>query len=130
VVQVGGKAAFSLFLYLEVLDASLSFDGVVGAFAITTNVLSIALGLGIGALFVRELTVWLVRHHALESFVYLEHGAHYGVGSLAVLLAVSLQHEVPEVVTGLVGAGFIALSLISSLLVQRRSRGGRARTAG
>jgi len=121
VVQVAGKAALSLFLYLEVLDASFSFDGVVGAFAITNNVLAIALGLGIGALFVRELTVWLVRHQALEAFVYLEHGAHYGVGALAVLLAVSLEHEVPELVTGLVGAGFIVWSLASSLKHKYRS---------
>ncbi|MDB5178750.1 MAG: hypothetical protein JWN01_693 [Patescibacteria group bacterium] len=121
-MRLAGKAAFSLFLYLEVLDASFSFDGVVGAFAITSNVLSIALGLGIGALFVRELTVWLVRHKALEAFVYLEHGAHYGVGSLAVLLAVSLEHQVPELVTGLVGAMFIILSLISSVLVSRATK--------
>ncbi|MGI8696027.1 MAG: DUF475 domain-containing protein, partial [Mycobacteriales bacterium] len=46
-----GKAAFVSFLYLEVLDASFSFDGVVGAFAITSDPIIIALGLGIGAMF-------------------------------------------------------------------------------
>jgi hypothetical protein len=115
VVQLAGKAAFFLFLYLEVLDASFSFDGVVGAFAITSNVLTIAVGLGVGAFFVRELTVWLVRHDTLSEFVYLEHGAHYAIGVLALLLAVSLEHEVPELVTGLAGVGFIGLSLWSSL---------------
>jgi len=115
VMQLAGRAAFFLFLYLEVLDASFSFDGVVGAFAITSNVLTIAIGLGIGAYFVRELTLWLVRHDALREFVYLEHGAHYAVGALAVLLAVSLKYEIHQAVTGLVGVIFIALSFVSSL---------------
>jgi hypothetical protein len=121
-LQVGGRAALFLFIYLEVLDASFSFDGVIGAFAITTDVLAIAIGLGIGALFVRALTIWLVRHETLDQFVYLEHGAHYAVGALAVLMAVSLAHDVPEAVTGLVGAGFIVLALVSSLR-ERASRG-------
>jgi hypothetical protein len=115
VVAVGGRAALFLFIYLEVLDASFSFDGVVGAFAITGDVVTIVLGLGIGALFVRALTVWLVRHDTLSEFVYLEHGAHYAVGALAVLMAVSLAHDVPEAVTGLIGAGFIVMALVSSL---------------
>jgi hypothetical protein len=110
-----GKAALMLFIYLEVLDAAFSFDGVIGAFAITNNVLAIALGLGIGALFVRELTIWLVRHETLKEFVYLEHGAQYSVGALAVLLAVGLAYDVPEVVTGLAGAAIIGLALWSSL---------------
>jgi len=124
-MRVGGRAAFFLFLYLEVLDASFSFDGVIGAFAITSDILTIALGLGIGALFVRALTVWLVRHETLAEFVYLEHGAHYAIGALAVLLALSLAHEVPEAVTGLIGAGFIVAALMSSLSERR----GRSKTA-
>lgn len=120
VVGLAGKAAFFTFLYLEVLDASFSFDGVVGAFAITTNVLTIAIGLGIGAFFVRELTVWLVRHNTLNEFIYLEHGAHYAVGALAVLLAASLAYEIPEVVTGLTGVIFIVLSVASSLRARKR----------
>ncbi len=115
IVKVTGKAAFFLFLYLEVLDASFSFDGVVGAFAITSNVLTIAIGLGIGAYFVREITIWLVKHDTLSEFVYLEHGAHYAVGALAVLLAASLHYDIPEVVTGLIGVFFIVFSLMSSL---------------
>jgi hypothetical protein len=123
VAQVGGRAALFLFIYLEVLDASFSFDGVIGAFAITSDVLTIALGLGIGALFVRALTVWLVRHNTLSEFIYLEHGAHYAVGALAVLMAVSLAHDVPEAVTGLIGAGFIVMAIVASLS-ERRSQAG------
>ncbi|MFC8436565.1 DUF475 domain-containing protein, partial [Streptomyces sp. NPDC057253] len=48
-VVMAGKAAFFMFLYLEVLDASFSFDGVIGAFAITNDIVLMALGLGIGA---------------------------------------------------------------------------------
>ncbi len=120
VVKLAGRAALALFVYLEVLDASFSFDGVVGAFAITSDVLTIAIGLGVGAFFVRELTVWLVRHNTLAEFIYLEHGAHYAVGALALLLALSLAHEIPDLVTGLVGIVFIGLSLVSSLQESRR----------
>lgn len=95
-----GKAAFFLFLYLEVLDASFSFDGVIGAFAITTDPIIIAIGLGVGALYVRSLTIYLVRKGTLSDYVYLEHGAHWAIGALAVLLMVSIGHEIPEVVTG------------------------------
>ena len=111
---LGGRTAFWLFVYLEVLDASFSFDGVVGAFAITNNVLSIVIGLGVGAYFVRQLTLWLVRNDTLQQFIYLEHGAHYAVGALAVLLGASLQYKIPDLITGLVGVLFIGLALASS----------------
>ena len=90
---LAGKAAFFLFLYLEVLDASFSFDGVIGAFAITTDIVIIALGLGIGAMYVRSLTVYLVRQGTLDDYVYLEHGAHWAIGALAVILLVTIQYR-------------------------------------
>jgi hypothetical protein len=102
-----GLAAFSTFLYLEVLDASFSFDGVLGALAISNKILVIALGLGIGALYIRTLTVYLTRKGTLREFRYLEHGAMYAIGALAVMLFIGISHELPEVVTGLVGVGFI-----------------------
>jgi hypothetical protein len=114
-VLATGRAAFFLFLYLEVLDASFSFDGVVGAFAITQNIFIIALGLGIGAMYIRSLTVYLVRKGTLQEYVFLEHGAHYAIGALAIILAISIEREVPELVTGLVGVGFIGLALLSSI---------------
>jgi hypothetical protein len=119
-----GKAAFFLFLYLELIDASFSFDGVVGAFAITQEIFVIATGLGIGALYIRSLTVYLVRKGTLEEYIYLEHGAHWAIGALAVLLAVTITHEVPEVVTGLIGIGFIALALLSSIRAKRKREAG------
>ncbi|WP_241548452.1 DUF475 domain-containing protein [Gordonia alkanivorans] len=116
-----GKAGFFLFLYLEVLDASFSFDGVIGAFAITADPIIIALGLGlIGAMFVRSLTVYLVRKGTLSEYVYLEHGAHWAIGALAFILLYSIGTHVPEIITGLIGVALIIAALISSVV--RRNR--------
>ncbi|WP_435173639.1 DUF475 domain-containing protein [Gordonia hongkongensis] len=116
-----GKAGFFLFLYLEVLDASFSFDGVIGAFAITADPIIIALGLGlIGAMFVRSLTVYLVRKGTLSEYVYLEHGAHWAIGALAFILLYSIGTHVPEIITGLIGVALIIAALISSIV--RRNR--------
>jgi uncharacterized protein len=115
-----GRAAFFLFLYLELIDASFSFDGVVGAFAISQQIFVIAAGLGIGAFYIRSLTVYLVRKGTLQEYIYLEHGAHWAIGALAVLLAVSIQNDIPEVVTGLIGVAFIAAAYVSSLAARRQ----------
>lgn len=120
VVLATGKAAFFMFLYLEVLDASFSFDGVIGAFAITSDPIVIALGLGVGALYVRSLTVYLVRKGTLAEYVYLEHGAHWAIGALATLLFVSMRYEIPEVVTGLIGVAFILASFAWSVRENKR----------
>ncbi|MFG2191457.1 DUF475 domain-containing protein [Streptomyces sp. NPDC048639] len=118
-VGLAGRAAFFMFLYLEVLDASFSFDGVIGAFAITNHIFWMALGLGIGAMYVRSLTVYLVRQGTLDDYVYLEHGAHYAIGALAVLLLVTIKFQVNEIVTGLIGVALIAWSFWDSV---RRNR--------
>jgi uncharacterized protein len=113
------KSGAMSFLYLEVLDASFSFDGVIGAFAITQDVIIIMLGLAIGAMFVRSLTVYLVRQGTLDEYVFLEHGAHYAIGILAGLMLLSMRVEVPEIITGLTGAILIALSVFSSIRYKR-----------
>ena len=114
------RGSMMSFVYLEILDASFSFDGVIGAFAITQDVVTIMLGLTIGAMFVRSLTVYLVRKGTLDEYVFLEHGAHYAIGALAGIMLVSMRHEIPEVITGLVGAIFIGLSVLSSILYKRK----------
>jgi uncharacterized protein len=116
------RAGMATFIYLNVLDASFSFDGVIGAFALTNNLFYIAIGLGIGAMFVRSLTILLVERGTLTSYRYLEHGAFYAIGALALIMLIGTLHEVPTVVTGLLGAGLIALSLWSSI----RARGAGA----
>jgi hypothetical protein len=119
--KAAGKAGFFLFLYLEVLDAAFSFDGVIGAFAITTDPILIALGLGfIGAMFVRSLTVFLVRKGTLADYVYLEHGAHWAIGALSVILLLGIGYHVDEIITGLIGVAFIAAAFLSSVMRNRR----------
>lgn len=117
-----GAAGFSSFMYLQVLDASFSLDGVIGAFALSKDIVLIAAGLTIGAMFVRSLTVMMVRKGTLDMYRFLEHGAHYGIGALAVIMLLSMNRNVhiPEVVTGLIGAGFIALAVWASLRANRR----------
>ncbi|GAA5785402.1 DUF475 domain-containing protein [Chitiniphilus shinanonensis] len=119
--QTAARTGLSGFLYLEVLDASFSFDGVIGAFALSNNIFIIAIGLGVGAMFVRSLTILFVERETLDAFRYLEHGAFYAIGALATIMFVGTFHEISEVITGLIGAGFIGLSLYSSIRHNRRA---------
>jgi hypothetical protein len=114
----GGLGAF---LYLEVLDASFSFDGVIGAFALSQNLFVIAIGLGIGAMFVRSMTIMLVEKGTLAQYRYLEHGAFYAIIALAVVMYAQALVHIPEVITGLCGAALIGVSLWSSIRWNRRS---------
>ncbi|WP_253901599.1 DUF475 domain-containing protein [Arthrobacter sp. PAMC 25486] len=124
-----GKAAFMLFLYLEVIDASFSFDGVIGAFAITSDPIIIALGLGlIGAIFVRSLTVFLVREGTLDDYEYLDHGAHWAIGALAIILLLTISIEINEVITGLIGVVFIGAAFLSSIVRNKRAAAGTPAT--
>lgn len=115
----GIKSGLMGFLYLEVLDASFSFDGVIGAFAMSQDIFIIMIGLGIGAMFVRSLTIYMVRKKILESFIYLEHGAHYAILALAVIMFIKIFYEVSEIITGTASMLFIALALIHSVLKRR-----------
>ena len=118
--RVAAGSGLASLLYLELLDASFSLDGTIGAFAITQNVVLIMVGLGLGALFIRSLTLMLSRERALDQLIYLEHGAHYAVGSLGLVMLVSIPlaaHEmhVPEWLTGLIGMVLLALALADSM---------------
>lgn len=119
-VKTVKRSGVASFLYLELLDASFSFDGVIGAFAITRDVVIIMLGLTIGAMFVRSLTVFLVKRGTLEQYVFLEHGAHYAIGTLAIIMFVSIAEDVPEALTGALGVAFIVAAVISSVIYRRR----------
>jgi hypothetical protein len=118
-----GMAAFSSFVYLEVLDASFSFDGVIGAFAITTEVLLIVAGLAAGAIWVRSLTVHLVRTKTLAKFTYLEHGAFWAIAALGLIMLLKLYNiEAPEVATGSIGLVFILASIAWSMRETKNSK--------
>jgi len=109
------RSGTASFLYLELVDASFSFDGVVGAFALSNNLLVIALGLGIGAMFVRSLTLLLVDKGTLAEYRYLEHGAFWAILALAALMLIGSVTPIPQMVTGLIGAVLIGLSFLSSV---------------
>ena len=118
--QKVGMAAFISFMYLQLLDASFSLDGVIGAFAITTSVVLIAAGLGAGAVWVRSMTVHLVRAGTLAKYQFLEHGAHWAIVCLGAIMLVRLYGvELAEWATGSIGLVFIALSIISSVRAKK-----------
>ncbi|MDG2474835.1 MAG: DUF475 domain-containing protein [Paracoccaceae bacterium] len=111
----GARGGVGAFLYLEVLDASFSFDGVIGAFALTTNILLIAIGLGIGAMYVRSMTIMLVERGTLAEFRYLEHGAFYSIFALSVIMFLQSILHVPELLTGGIGISIISLAFYQSI---------------
>ncbi len=116
-----GMAAFASFMYLEVLDASFSFDGVIGAFAITSSILLIIAGLGVGAIWVRSMTVYLLRAGTLAKYRYLEHGAHWAILALGVMMMIKIYGvELPEWMVGGVGLVFVVTAITSSVLEKKR----------
>lgn len=120
VLAGAAKGGLGAFLYLEMLDASFSFDGVIGAFALTNNLFVIAIGLGIGAMYVRSMTIMLVERGTLTQYRYLEHGAFYAILALSVIMFLQSIVHIPEVVTGLGGAVLIGISLWSSIRFNRK----------
>lgn len=121
--QMVGMAAFASFVYLNVLDMSFSLDGVIGAFAITNDVILIMAGLGAGALWVRSLTVYLTRTGTLAKYRYLEHGAHWAILALGVVMLVKLYHvEPPEWFVGSIGIIFVATAVVSSIIERQREK--------
>ena len=109
------KLGFVGFIYLELIDASFSLDGVLGAFAISKDIIIISIGLAIGAMFVRSLTLYMVEMKTLKQFLYLEHGAHWAIGFLALIMFISTSYEVPEVVTGLTGLFLVGWAFVDSV---------------
>ncbi|TDR32018.1 DUF475 domain-containing protein [Hydromonas duriensis] len=125
-VKKGLAASISTFMFLEVRDASFSFDGVIGAFAISKDIFIIMLGLGVGAQWVRSMTIFFVKRDTLSEYVYLEHGAHWAILALALLMFGSALHEIPESVTGLIGLVLIGWSLVSSVRARNHLKANQA----
>jgi hypothetical protein len=123
-IATTAKAGIGTFIYLEMIDASFSFDGVIGAFAITSNIFLIAIGLGIGAMYIRSMTVELVKRKTLSEYIYLEHGAHWAIGILAIFMLLSIKFELPEIVTGGTGVVLIGLAFAHSVINNRRENNG------
>ena len=108
-------------MYLEVIDASFSLDGVLGAFAISKDVIIITIGLAVGAMFVRSLTLYMVENKTLQEFKYLEHGALWAIGFLSVIMFLSTKFEIPEVITGLTGLFIVGWAFIDSVKCNRKN---------
>ena len=106
----GVRSGIMGLLYLEVLDASFSFDGVIGAFALSSDIFIIMIGLGIGAMFVRSLTIYFVEKKTLTEFKYLEHGANYAIVALSFVMFYKIFGHINEVLVGTIGIVFIGLS--------------------
>jgi len=124
--RMAAQSGFSSLIYLELLDASFSLDGAIGAFAITTDLALIITGLGLGAFFIRSLTVMMSREKALDQLIYLEHGAHYAIGALGLLMLAGIplaQHNVhvPEWCAGLIGIGLLAIAFRDSMRQRQRA---------
>lgn len=112
------KQGVAGFLYLELLDASFSFDGVIAAFAITSNIFVIMAGLAVGAMFVRSMTLHLVDRGTLAELVYLEHSAFWAIGVLATMMFVGVAVDIPEVFIGVIGALLIGVGVYHSYKVK------------
>jgi hypothetical protein len=123
--RLAGVAGLAGFVYLETLDASFSLDGVLGAFAISSDIVLVAIGLGVGAVFVRSLTVYLVRHETLRAMPYLPHGAHWAIGTLGLFLLVGIERQPPEWLTGGISVAIVAAAWASSLAARRHEERSR-----
>ena len=120
---VGGLA---MFLYIESIDASFSFDGVIGAFAITDNIFQIAIGLGIGAMMIRVFTRLITEKGSLDNLPYLETGAFLTILALSIVMKLEDFVDVPDYVTGLLGVGLIGASLWDSIRASKKEALGLA----
>lgn len=116
---IGAASGLSMFMYLEVLDATFSFDGVIGAFAFTTNLLLIVIGIGIGAIVVREMTIRGIDHVA--KYKWLKNGAMTAIGFLGGFMVVeSFGLDMPIYIPTLATLALLGISFYKSHKLLRR----------
>lgn len=102
----GSMSDWSKILYLEVIDATFSIDGVVGAFAFTLSVPLILIGNGIGAFVVRELTISNIDR--VKRYIYLKNGAMYSIFFLGIIMVMdSFGYHIKEWVSPVITIGVI-----------------------
>lgn len=121
IAEGAAAGGFMMFFYLEMLDASFSLDGVLGSFAISKDIVIITIGLAIGAMFVRSLTLLLVEQRTLNQYIYLVSGAHFAIMALASIMFISIFTEVSEIITGSIGLLLVGGSFISSLIENKKN---------
>ena len=118
VTQLSG--GFISFIYLEIIDMSFSLDGVLGAFAVTQNIVIIMLGLGIGAMAVRSLTIYMVEREVVSKYIFLEHGAMWSIGLLALSMIVQIFHHLPPMLITTFAIVPIGLAFVHSIYKNRK----------
>ena len=102
-----GLSDISKILYLEVIDATFSIDGVLGAFAFTLSVPLILIGNGLGALVVRQLTVGNIER--IKKYIFLKNGAMYSILFLGmIMLADSFGFNIPSWLSPVITFGSVA----------------------
>jgi hypothetical protein len=110
----------SKILYLEVIDASFSIDGVLGAFAFTLSVPLILIGNGLGALILRQLTVANIDR--IKKYAYLKNGAMYAIFLLgSIMLLESFRFHIPAWVSPIVTFLAIGYFYIKSRVLLAKS---------
>lgn len=93
-----GMSDISKLMYLEIIDATFSVDGVLGAFAFTLAVPLIILGNGLGAFVVREITVNNIEN--IKKYAYLKNGAMYSIFYLgSIMLLDAFGFEIPSFIS-------------------------------
>lgn len=108
-----GMSNISKILYLEVIDATFSIDGVLGAFAFTLSVPLILIGNGIGAIVVRQLTMGNIDR--IKKYVFLKNGAMYSILFLgAIMLLDSFGFEIPSWVSPVITFGVVGYFFLKS----------------
>jgi uncharacterized protein len=109
-----GMSDMSKIFYLEVIDATFSIDGVIGAFAFTMAVPLILIGNGIGAFVVRELTIRNVDN--IKKYRYLKNGAMYSIFFLGIIMILdSFGYHIPSWVSPIITFGVVGYFLMKSL---------------
>jgi len=94
------QSDLSKLFFLEIIDATFSIDGVLGAFAFTLSVPLILIGNGLGAVMVRQLTIGNIER--IKKYVYLKNGAMYSILVLGIIMILhSFGVKVPEYVSPL-----------------------------
>jgi hypothetical protein len=104
----------SKILYLEVIDATFSIDGVLGAFAFTLAIPLIILGNGLGAVMVRQLTVGNIER--IKRYVFLKNGAMYSILFLGVIMLMdSFGFHIPPWLSPIITFGVVGYFLYKSV---------------
>ncbi len=110
----------SKIMYLEILDATFSIDGVIGAFAFTMSVPIIILGNGLGAIVVRQLTIKGV--DKIKQYPYLKNGAMYSIFFLGMIMVMeSFGAHVPHYAAPVITFIVIGFFLFKSLKAVKRN---------